>query len=61
MSVLIETEIGTIAPDWKVEPLEKVCEPPQYGYTASAEEKGSARFSQLLRAKNQTTLRNGIK
>jgi type I restriction enzyme S subunit len=47
MSVLTETEIGTIAPDWKVEPLERVCEPPQYGYTASAEDKGNVRFLRI--------------
>ncbi len=47
MSVLVETEIGTIAPGWKVAPLEAVCEPPQYGYTASAEEKGNVRFLRI--------------
>jgi type I restriction enzyme S subunit len=47
MSALTETEIGTIAPDWKVEPLVRVCEPPQYGYTASAEEKGNVRFLRI--------------
>ena len=47
MSALIETEIGTIAPDWKVEPLAKVCEPPQYGFTASAEEQGNVRFLRI--------------
>ncbi|MCX7047661.1 MAG: restriction endonuclease subunit S [Candidatus Sumerlaeota bacterium] len=47
MNTLIETEIGTIAPDWKVEPLERVCEPPQYGFTASAEDKGNVRFLRI--------------
>ena len=47
MSSLIETEIGTISADWRVCTLEEVCEPPQYGYTASAEEKGSVRFLRI--------------
>jgi type I restriction enzyme S subunit len=47
MTALIETEIGTIAPGWKVAPLNEVCEPPQYGYTASAEEKGNVRFLRI--------------
>jgi type I restriction enzyme, S subunit len=47
MNELVETEIGTIAPNWNVMPLDKVCEPPQYGYTASAEEQGSARFLRI--------------
>jgi hypothetical protein len=33
---LIETEIGTIAPNWKVVPLSEVAEKPQYGLTAKA-------------------------
>jgi len=47
MSALLETEIGTIGPDWKVEPLARVCEPPQYGFTASAEEQGNVRFLRI--------------
>jgi len=47
MSKLVETEIGTIASNWSVVPLEKVCEPPQYGYTASAEEQGNARLLRI--------------
>ena len=47
MSALTETEIGTIAPDWKVAPLERVCEPPQYGFTASAEDRGNVRFLRI--------------
>ena len=47
MNALVETEIGTIAPDWKIAPLDDVCEPPQYGYTASAEEKGEVRFLRI--------------
>jgi type I restriction enzyme S subunit len=47
MSALVETEIGTIARDWKVAALDNVCEPPQYGYTASAEEKGNVRFLRI--------------
>ena len=44
---LRQTEIGTIANDWMVTTLENVCEPPQYGFTASAEEKGNARFLRI--------------
>jgi type I restriction enzyme S subunit len=47
MSALLETEIGTIGPDWKVEQLARVCEPPQYGFTASAEEQGNVRFLRI--------------
>jgi type I restriction enzyme S subunit len=47
MSTLVETEIGTIASDWKVAPLEAICEPPQYGYTASAEETGNVHFLRI--------------
>jgi type I restriction enzyme, S subunit len=47
MSSLIETEIGTISANWRVCTLEEVCEPPQYGYTASAEEKGCVRFLRI--------------
>jgi type I restriction enzyme S subunit len=47
MSELLETEIGTIGPDWKVEPLERVCELPQYGFTASAEDKGNVRLLRI--------------
>lgn len=44
---LLETEIGTIASDWKVAPLSAICEPPQYGFTASAEEQGNVRFLRI--------------
>jgi type I restriction enzyme, S subunit len=47
MSALVETEIGTIASEWKVATLESICEPPQYGYTASAEEEGNVRFLRI--------------
>jgi hypothetical protein len=47
MNQLIETDIGTIAPGWKVESLSTVCEPPQYGYTASAEAKGNTRLLRI--------------
>jgi len=47
MSRLVETEIGTIAPGWKVAPIKAICEPPQYGYTASASEKGNVRFLRI--------------
>ncbi|MBI5015922.1 MAG: restriction endonuclease subunit S [Deltaproteobacteria bacterium] len=32
---------------WRVASLEEVCEPPQYGYTASAEDKGNVRFLRI--------------
>jgi type I restriction enzyme S subunit len=44
---LADTEIGTIAKSWRVAELSEVCEPPQYGYTASAEAKGNARFLRI--------------
>jgi len=44
---LKETEIGTIAPEWKITPLGAVCEPPQYGFTASADEKGNVCFLRI--------------
>jgi type I restriction enzyme, S subunit len=47
MSALVETEIGTIASEWKVAPLESICELPQYGYTASAQEEGNVRFLRI--------------
>jgi type I restriction enzyme S subunit len=47
MSKSVETEIGTIAPNWKVCSLEDVCEPPQYGYTASAGDKGNTQFLRI--------------
>jgi len=56
MSNLIDTEIGTVAPNWKVCTLEEVCEPPQYGYTASAGGRGNA---QLLRITDITE--SGVK
>ena len=43
----IPTEIGTIAADWRIAPLDAVCEPPQYGFTASAEAKGKVRFLRI--------------
>jgi type I restriction enzyme S subunit len=49
---LLETEIGTIAPGWRVAPLENVCEPPQYGYTASASDKGNVRFLRITDIKD---------
>jgi len=45
--VLLETEIGTIASDWKVAQLSAICEPPQYGFTASAEDQGNVRFLRI--------------
>jgi type I restriction enzyme S subunit len=47
VNALVKTEIGTIASGWKVAPLEVVCEPPQYGYTASAEEEGNVRLLRI--------------
>ena len=47
MDTLVETEIGTIAPEWKVAPLEDICESPQYGYTASAAEVGNVHFLRI--------------
>lgn len=44
---LIATEIGTIASDWRTACLEEVCEPPQYGFTASATEQGNVRFLRI--------------
>jgi type I restriction enzyme, S subunit len=52
MSTLVGTEIGTIAPEWRIAPLSEVCEPPQYGYTASAEEKGNVRFLRITDIRN---------
>ena len=43
----IPTEIGMIAADWRIAPLDAVCEPPQYGFTASAEAKGNVRFLRI--------------
>lgn len=47
MNKIVETEIGTIGSNWNVVPLEEVCEPPQYGYTASAGEQGNARLLRI--------------
>ena len=33
--------------DWIITPLETVCEPPQYGYTASAQKEGNVRFLRI--------------
>jgi type I restriction enzyme, S subunit len=43
----VSTEIGTIATTWRIAPLEALCEPPQYGYTASAGEKGNVRLLRI--------------
>jgi type I restriction enzyme, S subunit len=47
MDNLVETEIGTIALDWKVAPLADICDPPQYGYTASAAEVGNVHLLRI--------------
>jgi len=44
---LRETEIGTIAPDWKVVPLSEVAENPQYGLTAKAAKSGNVQFLRI--------------
>lgn len=44
---LVETEIGTIAPDWKVVPLKDVAEKPQYGLTAKAAKSGDIKFLRI--------------
>jgi type I restriction enzyme, S subunit len=44
---LVETDIGTIAPDWKVVPLKDVAEKPQYGLTAKAAKSGDTRFLRI--------------
>jgi type I restriction enzyme S subunit len=44
---LVETNIGTIAPDWKVVPLKDVAEKPQYGLTAKAAKWGDTRFLRI--------------
>src|SRR5258706_10910688 len=47
MNTLVERESGTIAPNCTVTSLDTVCDPPQYGYTASAGEKGNVRFLRI--------------
>jgi type I restriction enzyme S subunit len=44
---LVETDIGTIAPGWKVVPLKDVAEKPQYGLTAKAAKSGDTRFLRI--------------
>jgi hypothetical protein len=44
---LVETDIGTIAPDWKVVPLKDVAEKPQYGLTAKAAKSGDTKFLRI--------------
>ncbi len=44
---LIETDIGTIAPDWKVVPLKDVAGKPQYGLTAKAAKSGNTQFLRI--------------
>lgn len=46
MSV-VETDIGTVAPDWKVVPLKTVAEKPQYGLTAKAAKSGDTQFLRI--------------
>jgi type I restriction enzyme S subunit len=44
---LVETDIGMIAPDWKVVPLKDVAEKPQYGLTAKAAKSGDTQFLRI--------------
>ena len=44
--------VASLPTDWKVVPLEQICEPPQYGYTTSAEEKGNVRFLRITDIKD---------
>ena len=44
---LVETEIGTIAENWKVAPLKDAAEKPQYGLTAKAASEGDAKFLRI--------------
>jgi type I restriction enzyme S subunit len=50
---LVETDIGTIAPDWKVVPLKDVAEKPQYGLTAKAAKSGDTQFLRITDITNQ--------
>ena len=40
-------QVDTTAIRWRKETLERVCEPPQYGYTASSSESGNVRFLRI--------------
>lgn len=44
---LVETDIGTIAPDWKVVPLKNVAKKPQYGLTTKAAKAGDTQFLRI--------------
>ena len=44
---LVETEIGTIADNWKLAPLMDLAEKPQYGLTAKAASEGDAKFLRI--------------
>jgi len=44
---LVETEIGTIAPDWKIVSLKDVAEKPQYGLTAKAAKTGDTKLLRI--------------
>ena len=44
---LVETDIGSIATDWKVVPLKDVAEKPQYGLTAKAAKSGDTKFLRI--------------
>ena len=44
---LVETDIGTIADDWRLVPLTEVADKPEYGLTAKAASEGSAKFLRI--------------
>ena len=44
---LVETDIGTIAPGWKVVRLKDVADKPQYGLTAKAAKSGDMKFLRI--------------
>jgi restriction endonuclease S subunit len=43
----VETEIGLVPESWEVVELEQVSEKPQYGFTESAQDKGTAQFLRI--------------
>lgn len=47
MSRLIQTDIGKINGNWSIVPLQNLAETPQYGFTASALDKGDAKFLRI--------------
>jgi len=47
MNALRKKDIDTIPSKWEFAPLEAICEPPQYGYTASAQKSGNAHLLRI--------------